>query len=155
MEKWKFPSYLPIFRGKTPDGKWVVGYLTERESTFYAKIACDNKSYVVRGDTLSISTNLIDAEDRMIYEGDVIKFGNRNFIVYWNSECFQWKIELLAPEKQRLDWRFEEYDCHDDLGWVAAEIPILGQMTTRVIGNKWDNPELIPPDEEIDKSIPF
>lgn len=36
-----------------------------------------------------------------------------------------------------------------DLGWVAAEVPCLGRMTTVIVGNRWDNPELLPP--EFDK----
>ena len=143
-----FPHYLPTFRGKTNEGKWVEGLLSFHKSEF-SYIVSHGVDTLVRSNTVSIATGLKDTNDKMIYEGDILDFNKHNILVYWNSEVFQWKTYLLDEDRDKCDaWYSGSSNPYDaslnTLGWVAAEVPILGSMSTKIIGNKWDNPELIP-----------
>ena len=92
-----------------------------------------------------MSTGFEDANGTMIYDGDIIEFGTqkRQYLVYWNDEAMWWDTELISGNAlQRSEWRCSEYRR---LGWLRAELPILGECSTKVIGNRWDNPELLPP----------
>lgn len=152
----EFKSYIPTFRGMFA-GRWIYGCLAEignSNSSSYI-VDKDNSGTLMRveTDTLSMSTGLVDADGNMIYDGDILDFCGDKVLVYWSSECFTWKTELLDGDRT-VGNNWSRDDNKNDFGWVAAEVPILGQMTTKVIGNRWDNPELIPK-EDIEDTIPY
>lgn len=152
-----FPHYIPKFRGKTNEGVWIEGPSCYNES---------GKSYIITTQmltdicycaikhevipkTVTVSTGLMDTNDKEIYEGDILDFNGHHVLVYWNGECYQWKTYLLDEDEHKcVEWDICLTDSYsrylNTLGWIAAEVPILGDMTTKIIGNKWDNPELIP-----------
>lgn len=139
-----FPAYLPIFRGKRKENnEWVEGLLSFK-MTSHSYIAVRGIDHLVYTDTLSIATGLKDANGKMIYEGDILDFRGTHVLVYWNGEVFQWQFFPLMENESDIYCWFNSDRYNPDLGWVAAEVPILGEMTTKIIGNKWDNPELIP-----------
>lgn len=85
------------------------------------------------------STGLIDADGNEIFQNDLIDFGGEILTVYWNGEVFGWQARKICPEHYA---RFPDKDWHYiDLGWIAAEIPCVGKMTTKIIGNIRENPE--------------
>ena len=96
-------------------------------------------------ETVGESTGLIVTNEE-VFQGDFLKCGNRIFEVFWNNKAFQWQAK-------QVDTDLENYrtchGCHDydwtitDLGWFAAEEIITRKITTEIIGNKWDNPEIV------------
>lgn len=152
-----FPHYIPKFRGKTNEGSWVEGQLYYNEPNkphIVTQVMLTDTCYCtykhkIIPETVTVSTGLIDANDKEIYEGDILDFNGRHVLVYWDGECYQWKTYLLDENEDKcLHWYICSTDSYNrflnTLGWIAAEIPILGDITTKIIGNKWDNPELIP-----------
>ena len=142
-----YPTYIPQFRGRSKSGKWYYGFYSGHAADYdYSFLNTETNSHLpVESKTISISTGFKDANDIMIYDGDIIEFGTqkRHYLVYWNSEAMWWDTELISGNAmQRSEWRCSEY-CR--LGWLAVELPILGECSTKVIGNRWDNPELLPP----------
>ena len=85
------------------------------------------------------STGLIEADGNEIFQNDLIDFGGEILTVYWNGEVFGWQARKICSEHYA---RFPDKDWHYiDLGWIAAEIPCVGKMTTKIIGNIRENPE--------------
>ena len=72
----------------------------------------------------------------------------KNFlIVVWNDETFAWECQRAdnvhyyghSDHYQIAEWDWSLID----LGYIAAERIIIGEMTTEIIGNIHDNPELL------------
>ena len=143
-----------LFRGKTyPYMKWEYGWYVKREKPAeYEDDGLDawhllitDSGYCVDVDPESVTeyTGLVDANGKKIFEGDILQFGERRLCVWWNGEAFQWQAkqcsgyDVIAYENGITEW------TNIDLGWIYAELPILGKMTTEVIGNIYDNPELL------------
>lgn len=148
-----------LFRGKrTDNGEWVEGFYARLGSkdnydyilTEKSSMSVFGLSYSVNPETVGQYTGLIVANGK-VFDGDIIKFGRNLCLVFWNEEAFQWQAK-------RIDADLEIYrtyvDCRDsdwtitDLGWIAAEPIIIGKMTTEIVGNIYDNPELLSKDIE-------
>lgn len=79
------------------------------------------------------STGLIDADGNEIFQNDLIDFCGKILTVYWNDEVFGWQARKICSKHYA---RFPDKDWHYiDLGWIAAENPCVGKMTTKIIGN--------------------
>ena len=147
-----------IFRGKRLDnGEWAYGSLIDGIYGAVPVIVSmpsvdddfklDFEYYHVDPATVGQYTGLQDKNGKRIFEGDILLFGVKKLLVWWNDEAFQWQ----AKEKKEFPIvTFEgaiQKNCviwdNIDLGWIAAEFACVGKMTTEVIGNIHDNPELI------------
>lgn len=121
-----------LFRGKRKcDGRWVEGYYVQQENPFtedgmpikhlifeYAPFAEE-----VDPDTISEFTGLTDRNGKKIFEGDILdRFGERDYVKYgeWNCGC-----------------------CNDVYGWVTANYMRFSKGDSEVVGNIWDNKELL------------
>lgn len=136
---------LPInYRGYNlpyRNGDWIYGLMNSNESI---------RGIFVDTNTIGQYTGLTDKNDTKIFDGDILRFGNKNYLVFWNGECLQWQMRI-----RKNGFSFPVYDGQDTgcpvecitLSWVAAEIPILGTMSTEIIGNIYDNPELLKGDK--------
>ena len=122
-----------LFRGKDIDGKWVEGCCVVDEMD-------TNKVYIgyifgsdgrqphntdvalVDPETVCQYTGLTDKNGRKIFEGDIVKIGLEHYEVWWN--CDSSSITLSSKNESR-----GLYLSHNE--------------TVEVIGNIFDNPELI------------
>ena len=150
--------FEPLFRGKrTDNGEWIEGILFNgKEDTFiiphgneYDYDPLDGLAFNVYGckvdpETVSQFTWLIVANGK-VFDGDILKFGYRILLVFWNSEAFQWQARSVVSDSEihRTCGGYHDYNWTiTALGWIDAEPILTGDMTTEIIGNKWDNLEL-------------
>lgn len=130
-----------LFRGKVlKTNKWVYGSCN-LENTLASISGC-----AVTPKTIGQYTGLSDKNGVKIFENDIVRYGKKNWVVNWNDETFRWEISLKDGCYQYPIYDGQGYPKYVDritLGWVAAEFQLSGQLSVEVIGNKFDNPELI------------
>ena len=140
------------YRTNYKNGDWVCGLVSRAYHDYYSNFCIEmtNEDGVsgidVDYNTLGQYTGLTDKNGTKIFEGDILDFGGRNFHVFWNGESYQWQATI-----KRNGFDFPVYDgiethCPVEcvtLGWIAAEVPIIGSMSTEIVGNIYDNPELL------------
>ena len=143
-----------LFRGKRPNGQWVQGDLTlfRIDEEVISKISFHQTRATLNGwrtatytnevipETVGQFTGLTDKNGTKIFEGDIVKFGinQRLMYVHWNEETLTWEltdIGVPACEVNHLSNTF-------DLGEIQVE-SAYGEMFSEVIGNIHDNPELL------------
>ena len=145
------------FRGKgiscPNEGEWLYGYYnTERTGTpgnpdelvHYIRERCGINNPVDPA-TVGQFTGMYDKNDKPVFDGDILQFGERRLMVWWNDEAFQWQAKTVNGY-DLITFDIASF-CTNwtniDLGNIYSEIPILGRMSTEIIGNIHDNPELI------------
>lgn len=121
------------FRGKRLNGKWKVsGTLTQMQD---GRIRLGG--YAVYGETLSQFTGLYDRNDKEIYEGDILELSDRNT-----------HIELVVVEHGYYGWTFYnpqtvKFNSDGSHAYRAVENARFMFGTGKVVGNIYDNPELM------------
>lgn len=118
-----------LFRGKSlKDNEWTEGYYcrygwTEKEKDY---IIPDYASALygveVDSNTIGQYTGLTDKNDVKIFEGDIVRLGDANFPVIFNTlgECAEFALTDGVP-----------------FGFDYIHVPM------EVVGNIYENPELI------------
>lgn len=147
-----------IFRGKkTFDGSWVYGDLvTNRyigsgmdkpgtlviETRDAIKFTC----HEVIAETVGQYTETEDRNEKEIYDGDIILSKQKNkYVVYWETNILEspaWRVETTTATKQAIE-------LHNAEPWQRSK-RYLNQISPnkkQVIGNIYDNPELIKGDK--------
>lgn len=127
-----------LFKAKRKDrGEWVFGGLSycETGAYFITNMGKDHISYIgfhqeVDPNTICQCTGLEDKNGNLIWENDIIK-------AWSQGTCAKGKI------KQRIDGTWIMYPA-----WQKGEMWYLcpdnnGETTVEVIGNVFDNPELM------------
>ena len=117
-----------LFRGKRADnGKWVYGFPYINHNCNYEIVCYDHKinfqriSFEVIPETVGQYTGLTDRNGKKIFEGDIVKYIN-------NSPC---KIDYIDSQFVMM-WEnfYRNFErVYDD--------------QIEVIGNTYDNPELL------------
>lgn len=150
-----------LYRGKRiNDDSWVYGFYIHRPQPVcigHSHPYCiwipannpDETTTIVEVDPATVGqfTGLVVANGK-VFDGDYLKFGAYILEVFWNGETFQWQAGKVGRSYDRPfrccgNYRGDKWTVID-LGEIAAEPIITGQMTTEIVGNRWDNPELLP-----------
>ena len=121
-----------LFRGKTKDGKWVVGngIIQGVDHISYARwvdISNDKIRYEVIPETVGQFTGLTDKNGKKIFEGDIVRFSHEAY-----DEDF---IGAVIFDECESGFILKNGD-----GWVGFSY--IGECY-EVIGNIHDNPELL------------
>lgn len=152
------------FRGKTKEGKWIYGSLGNYKFIFNNEVIelknvifdnvgifnSDNFIYIindhtVQKETICQFTGKYDRNGKEIYEGDIIRSDYKPFsgkeakdnlyaIILWDEENyrFAWRFIFNINGKKRGDWP-----------GTTMNIGAYKNEHIEVIGNIYDNPELI------------
>ena len=140
------------YRTSYKNGDWVYGLVSrlydERFENLSAEMTNEDGVSGIDVDYRTIGewTGFFDKNGNKVFDGDIICFGNNNYEIFWNDESYQWQIRTVSGDWSSVAWDGELESSaigNVTLGWVAAELPILGQISTEVVGNKWDNPAMI------------
>lgn len=126
-----------LFKAKTCNGEWVAGFLHCKDDKWYISNKAGSPfAFEVRPDTICQCTGLKDKNGKLIWENDIVKDKNSNFyIAIWRNDYYQYCwvciksiIEIFVGRKRDL--------------WIIAE-----NFEIEVIGNIFDNPELLESEE--------
>ncbi len=125
---------IGIFRGKEFDtSKWVIGYLDAAAPPDYAYIITgDEKTCRVDPETVGEYTGFTDKNGKMIFEGDIVNYFGKDFLnslVTFDKGSF-W-FEFLSEYTRKI--RNQNRDL------IFSNVSVCGE----VIGNKYDNPEML------------
>ena len=125
-----------LFRGKSvdcvTDGEWVYGYYNVHRGGFddeyheYIQEKC-GINHMVDPDTVGQFTGLLDKNGNKIFEGDILHGLYGDMLVCFGEIIgygmgFMWKPVIEGGKWESITGFVDEYE---------------------VIGNKWDNPELL------------
>jgi len=133
-----------IFRGRRVDnGEWTYGYLveatnviTDKKATFifeqdatyftHGEFAC---SFEVKPETVGQFTGLTDKNGKKIFEGDFVA----------TTRTFDHRIYEVRFSEARRGWF--PFACGDGCGCCEDEVECPEYV--EIIGNKWDNKDLL------------
>lgn len=127
---------------RADNGEWVPGCIvrygfTNQEKWYIVPAYASNLySFLIDKNTICQCTGLKDKNGTLIWENDIVKDKNGNFyIAIWWNDCYQFSwvciksiIEIFVGRKRDL--------------WVITE-----NFEIEVIGNIFDNPELLESEE--------
>lgn len=113
-----------LFKAKRIDnGEWVEGLLTIMWGQYHIINPNDeNTAYPIDTDTICQYTGLTDKNGNKIWENDIIELDEDIYIVTWEEDDAMFALE---------DASIVEHFSHVDSKWCE------------VVGNKFDNPELM------------
>ena len=130
-----------LFKAKRIDnGEWVQGALFNGEShciigqeikfSPYNEHECKIVGYEVDRDTICQCTSLKDKNGKLIWENEIIKCKFGIAVAVWDKS--EWRIKWVEDNIWRKDLHY----------WVVED-----NQRTEVIGNIFDNPELLESEE--------
>lgn len=139
-----------LFRGKrTYNGEWIEGKDIMHE-TVRGKLCLSNvgEDWVsVEPETVGQYTGLTDKNGKKIFEGDIVRLCRYAF--EWEDKS-NWKFEIGYIRFKNGCFIIDDIyssDGYNELSCVYNEITCGGEYDScvifEVIGNKWDNPELL------------
>ena len=136
------------FRGKRDKGEcvgeWAYGELTQHDNLIWLEECNYFSGACVQPDTIGQFTGLHDANGKEIYEGDIVKvpFSESDRVGrLWVNDLPASLNGVVAWDESRACF-FVEFPYYNKLNICACDFG-LTQDKFEVIGNKYDNPELL------------
>ena len=138
-----------IFRGKDIKGNWYEGLLAHniaKDEWYISNKAGISTAYQVRPETIGQFTGLTDKNDTKIFDGDVVRicrqfgkflYGEDNYVCKYDANSASFKFYYIMPED------IADVNEYAMIGNGAALSDMGRDFTIEVIGNIWDNPELM------------
>lgn len=120
------------FRGKNRNKTWFYGDMSHRtdDGVDIVEIYDDTTGLggPVLPETVGQYTERKGARETEIYDGDILQedYSDWKYIVYWDETMLQWSYRKIGQEQS----------------YAFAMSPTALRHFT-VVGNKWDNPELM------------
>lgn len=156
-----------LFKGKRKDnGEWVYGFLSITticggNGSYLSYVIYEKPTEVFTGnwyevdpETVSQYTGLTDCKENKIFEGDIIRFADYDeyecyleslkypeeyegvsFKNLWTVDDITYGIKIDYPA---FDLNHNDFECNG-----LAELKCAGIYYYEIIGNIYDNPELI------------
>lgn len=126
------------FRGLAKNNEWYYGSLLwyAGEPQIWEQ---DGKNYIVKPKTVGQCTGLKDKNGKLIYEGDIVQFGE-----FYNNEWHSFDIGKVYWGGKydypafELQCSTADFDMCNGLSYVFGE-----GLSIEVIGNIYENPELL------------
>lgn len=122
-----------LFRGKRKDnGEWVEGFLSPIWGSLH--IGTEFKAYPINYETVGQFTGLTDKNGKKIFEGDIVK---------------EWSSHWKTPSKTEINIYSVVCEYLGSLhlirktAWGENSTPLYRRSIVEVIGNIYDNPELL------------
>lgn len=136
-----------LFKGKTENGEWVYGdyqRVVKFDNSIAQHCIVENKGkwdYILKAlsqniiqvipETVGQFTGLTDKNGKKIFEGDIVKFKDYDKLTFI---CEVKYIEEVAM------FMIAVCKVHNGVMWNFIDADL---ENVEVIGNKWDNPELL------------
>ncbi len=143
-----------IFRGKRIDnGEWVYGDLVRDSIGGTYVFPNDTKGlyteYKVNPETIGQYTGLKDKNGTKIFEGDVIEYARYNLKTgYKNYKDVKEVCRIFWNDNKHAFYLRTKLECGAASGLLLFDDDRCDGFDIKIIGNEYDNPELI----EVDKN---
>lgn len=135
-----------LFKGKTICGDWVRGLLANNGDKWYISNNAGRPfAFEIRPDTICQCTGLKDKNGKMIWENDIVKFEDCGEEGYEYKEGFDFenkaRVEFTEGRWSLTDFVSDNSAVIDGMYDHAEFMDLWGEC--EVVGNKFDNPELL------------
>ncbi len=144
-----------LFKAKTCNGEWVSGFLHCKENRWYiSNKAGAPFAFEVRPDTICQCTGLKDKNGKLIWENDIIK---KEFYTDYDSVYQEEYVTSVISEEyigaikfEYFTWVVEIFNDHLKCILPICELSEHSEDIKyfEVIGNIFDNPELLGRNDE-------
>lgn len=135
-----------LFKAKrVDDGEWVVGYIaryghTRKEKCYIiSSYASDLYSFLIDENTICQCTGLKDKNGKLIWENDVVEIGEHEDTVNGLYKVIYCENAHCYALKRSVDFHYNFFTFSDLNGF---------ETSSKVIGNIFDNPELLESEEK-------
>lgn len=146
-----------LFKAKRiSDGEWIVGYLyrLSENNPPFIMLRKYGESYEVDEHTICQCTGLKDKNGNMIWENDIVRFKHEKFDFDDGLEPFE-RTCLPNKKEYKRNYVVELYNTPTHYGlrfrngsiWFMVHKMIVVMHDTEVIGNIFDNKELLESEE--------
>ena len=135
-----------LFKAKrVDDGEWIVGYIARyghtRKEKYYIipNYASDLYCFLIDKNTICQCTGLKDKNSRLIWENDVVEIGEHEDTVNGLYKVIYCENAHCYALKRSVDFHYNFFTFSDLNGF---------ETSSKVIGNIFDNPELLESEEK-------